>query len=113
MLFFTGKPTQPTQLAVESKGPNYIKIKWKHGYHYKAVLYSNITYTESKLKKKVETVHGNLEMHEIKNLEPFNNYTVMVITCVQVKISSVLCSDPSKKIRVTTNISGIVLLEIS
>ena len=97
---------QPVNLKVMSKGSYDVEIGWMHGGHYKEVFYSNITCIEEKSKQRTLKIDGQNNTHKIKNLKPFTNYTFTVITCVQVTKNLVLCSDPSKKLLVTTDIAG-------
>ena len=106
-ILFTGKPSQPSVARTLSKGPKEIMIAWIHGHHRKKVLFTRISYAEEKLTPKFKRLDGEENTFSILGLKPFTTYMITVKTCVK-SFNDILCSDPSRKLAVTTSIAGII-----
>ena len=89
-----------------------ITVKWIHGSHSGAVLYTNITYWKTYgIGRVTKTLNdpGRIE-YEIKNLAPYTEYSMIVVTCVKGKLK-VLCSDASK-VDAKTKIAGQCMFDL-
>lgn len=101
-----GKPTQPSNLKVLSVSPYSIKVSWNHGNHPGKLLFTTVTFVDYNSKKeKDDRSYRQESIYTIKNLKPYTLYAISVINCVQGS-KSVLCSDPSNTLQVSTDISG-------
>ena len=105
---FVGKPTKPSRLKAPAKEGRNITLTWIPGEHKtRPVTYSQIIYMGMGMStKRSVNVTGNATKYTVKGLMPYTKYSFQVITCVENKKRTPLCSDPSGLIEEMTRIIG-------